>query len=204
MKADQRKAMCVISVCIVCMVVSVSYRIGLAQNKALIEAVDKENRLCGARCLYVAFRSLGKGPDRYTKLLRQLGPVPRDGYSLLDLQKSAREFGCQAESMNMEVAHLALFAKKYEVILHLQPNHFVLVSGMNADEIALFDPEKKRLNLSLPELKSKWKGDCLVIGTEPIALPVVSNKKNYILWLLGTVATVGLAFAALRQWKVRS
>ena len=106
-----------------------------------------------------------------------------------------------ADGLKRAKGDLVDFAKKNEIILHLQSNHFVLFSGMKNDQIALYDPDRESVNVASSELKSMWKGNCLIIGSEPIVRPVPENHSKLVWWILGMIVCIcfGLILVGWRK-----
>lgn len=80
---------------------------------------NKEDPICGAKCLYVILRGYGKAPNTYKSLVAELGSTSAQGCSLLQLRDAARKHDLFAESVQLDQEALARFANSCSVILHL-------------------------------------------------------------------------------------
>ena len=158
----------------------------MAQNSA-------DDKLCGAKSLYVALRSLGKAPDRFERLVTLLGPVPSDGYSILELQAGATKLKCDAIALKLDVELLKTVARRNEVILHFVPGHFLLLGGFDAGKVLLFESDRRSISLTEEEFSRKWNGNCLAIGVEPIQIPTRGFAwYGYLLVVLLLFGSVGI------------
>jgi predicted double-glycine peptidase len=145
----------------------------------------RSDALCGAKCLYVIIRAEGKAPDNYRKLVDELGPVPRDGYSLLQLRDCVRKYDLYAECVHATKDDLPGLCKVNSVILHLsktqesKPAHYVLCQDVSFPKVTIFDASAGRASIVSDEILSSWTGNALLISNEPIDLAVNSSQVGW-------------------------
>jgi hypothetical protein len=80
---------------------------------------------CGSKCLFVALRAIGIGPESFSELERSLGPPGPEGYSFSELQAQARSCGAQTIAVQTTLANL--LARREE---------FVCIALTNANKAA--------------------------------------------------------------------
>ena len=150
--------------------------------------VRKEDRHCGAKCLYVIMRGYGKAPSTYKSVVEELGSPSADGYSLMQLSNSARKHGLFAENVKLEKEDLSRFANSCSVILHLNNvrgtnrGHYVICEGITKTTATIFDASVGIPSQMSHEIFSLWTGNALIISKSPIDLSM-PTKKSSLSWL---------------------
>ncbi len=95
-----------------------------------------------------------------------------EGFSMLDLKKSAQRLGYTADGVLLDQS--AITALNGPVIILLRKKelkHFVVLKGATQGRAFIADPSQGHLRISLFELFSQWKGETLIIGREGFGLP---------------------------------
>ncbi len=149
----------------------------------------KNDRLCGAKCLYVVMRGYGKAPSTYKSLVEELGPASGGGYSFRQLSDSARKHGLFAESAKIEKENLSRFANSCSVILHLkrgtEHGHYVICEGITPTTTTIFDASLGVPSQMSHEIFSLWTGNVLIISKSPIdlSLPNMGGSFSWVVYL---------------------
>lgn len=95
-----------------------------------------------------------------------------DGFSMLDLKRTAQGLGYSAEGVVLPQEALA--ALKGPTIILLQRkevNHFVVLKGVFEGRAFIADPTRGHLRIPLYELLQQWHGEALILGREGFGLP---------------------------------
>lgn len=95
-----------------------------------------------------------------------------DGFSMLDLKKTANGLGYDAEGVILPQE--AVTALKGPVIILLkneEANHFVVLQGVSDRRAFIADPSRGHLRVPLYELFQQWHGETLILGREGFGLP---------------------------------
>ena len=149
------------------------------------DSVRKEDRHCGAKCLYVIMRGYGKAPSTYKSLIEELGPASPDGYSLLQLSVAARKHGLFAENVKLVKGNLSRFANTSSVILHLDKvgrmnrSHYVVCEGITPTTTTIFDASVGVPSQVSHEIFSIWTGNALIVSKTPIDLSMESKSASF-------------------------
>jgi len=155
----------------------------------------QSNNKCGAECLYVSLRTLGKAPKLYTELLAKMGsPGKSSGYSFQEIEAGAKHFGCQTASIEIASENLVTLrdlAKSYEVIVLVKGSHFMNCSVVGEDIVTLIDLSKGTSRVDIPTFLQDWDGKCVIISTSAINLQV-GTPRNYFSWAVRAIGVVGL------------
>jgi predicted double-glycine peptidase len=159
---------------------------------------------CGAKCLYVILLEQGAAPVSYKAFTKELGPASKEGYSLLQLQNAARSRGLFAESYRLEAEDLKLIGKDPAVILHMNPDHFVICSNYSNGQLAIYNAATGMFYIESPRFLEKWTGNTLLVSKNEIKLPGSPPKPPFQWWWVAFgVILVGCAASLLTRFMVR-
>ena len=137
-----------------------------AQSVSSPQAGDSPLR-CGLYCLYITLKSFEKGPASLPELEETVGLPPSSGYSLLTLKEAAVAAGLNATCVNTTLELLQKRHERLACIAHVQRNHFVLLAGVENDEVIIIDPPTA-YRLPVKTFLSRWKGEVLLLSPEPL------------------------------------
>lgn len=134
---------------------------------------------CGSRCLYVALRGLGFDVADLDEVKSRLGELPVDGYTLGQLEAAARAYGAETLAVETTPDALAMRKRPFACIAHLSHDHFVLITGIDAQSATLIDPPHST-DVPLDTLRVIWDRKALLISPKPLVreedLPVANSR----------------------------
>lgn len=121
---------------------------------------------CGPNALFLFIRLSGVNVDYY-ELLEGLAP-PKEGNSLLELQKAGSKYGLKLNAMkfgqrefeNLKVPFIA-HLEQYEL------KHYIIVIDFDEDSITYWNDEKlSPSKMPAARFRKLWTGFCLVTASE--------------------------------------
>lgn len=119
---------------------------------------------CGAACLAMILASYGRHVS--VAELREEQLVSRDGASVLDLVRAAKQHGLVAKALKAETVE-ALAGVSLPAILHWELNHFVVLERIDAKRAVVLDPAQGRRRVSRDELERAFTGIVLSLTPGP-------------------------------------
>lgn len=122
---------------------------------------------CGARCLYVALRSLDKNVQVTFQQLSDRLPVAADGVSLSQLQEQARALGFQTLAVQTSLPSLNHRQRPFACIAYLKRKHFVLITSSENEIVVISDPPDVH-RLPIGTFLNEWDGQVLLLSKSPI------------------------------------
>ncbi|XZE35447.1 cysteine peptidase family C39 domain-containing protein [Pirellulaceae bacterium SH501] len=162
----------------------------------------------GSECLYLSLRVFKPEgtPLSFQKFQRQLGKVPKDGYSLADLREIAQKRGLFAEYLNCDIEDLEkLVANRLAILFVTSKNnqgHFVLCKTMSDQMASIYDPTGDLKGVSKARLGKIWEGKGLLVSETPIDLHSGQQKSPFFLYsAIGAAALAASSFILLRMKK---
>jgi uncharacterized protein len=90
--------------------------------------------------------------------------VTKQGYSLLDLKRTAEARGYVAAVYKLGVEHL--FQLQGPVLIYFEPKgekHFAVLKGIRGDRVYLADPSRGNIRMSIYRFNELWPGYILAI-----------------------------------------
>lgn len=163
---------------------------------------------CGSECLYLSLRVFKPEatPLSFQNFQKQLGKVPKDGYSLADLRDIAQERGLFAEYLNCDIADLEKLVENRLAILYVtsknNQGHFVLCKTMSDQMASLYDPNGDLKGVSKARLGKIWEGKGLLVSDTPIDMHPGQQKTPFLLYsTIGVAALATSSFILLRMKK---
>ncbi|MCI0347879.1 MAG: cysteine peptidase family C39 domain-containing protein [Acidobacteriales bacterium] len=167
----------------------------IAPAQGLCPAAEAQ---CGAECLFVALRLLGKEPH-YQELLDQAG-TDQNGTTVAGLVKAAERQGVFALPLQVSRAKLCEILKttnqRVVAICHQKPDHFVVWYHNGNRAFSLIDPKYQYPNhLAQPADLENYSGAAILLASESIQAEIATGMETL---LFQVVAAVGFAsvFAA--------
>lgn len=164
---------------------------------------------CGAKCLYVILRGYDKPPQSLREVIKELGPTPKEGYSLFELQEYTKKRGFFAISAELDEAALRRAVSQGSVIIHLKESgllsrgHYVICESIHETGIQILDPSSSVPLVVSDDLFSMWTGNALVVSDKPIDLTIASAStawyQRFSTWLL----LIGFIGVAIVGWRYR-
>jgi ABC-type bacteriocin/lantibiotic exporter with double-glycine peptidase domain len=160
---------------------------------------------CGSECLYLTLRVMKpEGTNQsFSDFQKELGKVPKGGYTLANLSDMAQKRGLFAEYLNCDSDELERLLKNRLAILHIKSGnqeHFVLCKKMSDKLASFFDPAGDLKSVSKARLEKIWSGKGLLLSDAPIDLRSVQRNSSIPL-LLSISAVVLGALAILWRFK---
>ncbi len=144
---------------------------------------------CGSYCLYVSLKGLGFQVGSFNDVEQQLGQPSATGYSLLQLEQTARHFGAHTLMVETTLDHLKKRTVPFACIARIDGSHFVNVYDISADEVFVIDPPQE---YAFPKdtFCGLWDGSALLISTAPLDLNETSRVPVLLWGALGSVIVV--------------
>ena len=130
-------------------------------------ALAEEKEFCGVYCLYVALKSIDLPVDSLEKLQEEMGTPPKGGYSLGQIDATAKKHGAQTLGVETSLDNLRLRTERFACIAHSNENHFVLLSKIEKDGVLVIDPPGKRL-VPFVTWDQEWDGMALLLSPDPL------------------------------------
>lgn len=136
---------------------------------------------CGAASLAILLRSYFDEPvDEKAVLADIVARLPKEqltskvieGFSMLDLKRTAEHLGYSADGLMLD--HDSVFLLEGPVIILLtrkKLNHFVVLKGVSQGKAFLADPTRGHIRIPLFELFEEWQGETLIVGRDHFGLP---------------------------------
>lgn len=177
----------------------------VVQAKPVVPA-GRDDPICGAKCLYVILRTYGRASESYRETVAELGPAPRNGYSLFQLEQCARKHDLYAESVKLNKEELTRMCQSCSVIIHLNisgetnSGHFVLCESVSELGATIFDAMGSPTQVS-NEIFSVWTGAALLVSKNPIDLATTGPSKWPVSWILLTVGVVVAALVVTTRFR---
>ncbi|MHC4640526.1 MAG: cysteine peptidase family C39 domain-containing protein [Planctomycetota bacterium] len=148
------------------------------------------NKDCGANCLVIACKLLGKETDKQE--IATLTKLTVDGTNFSNMAEAARKKGLFCKGVKWDLNQLRRWKKL--AIAHWE-NHFVLVNGFDGSNgLRIIDPPRKPFIMAKDEFVDKWDGKVLLISDNPISI-LVGLRYIYI------VAMVIVLVLSLLLWR---
>lgn len=171
------------------------------QMASVRKKTERQDRDCGAKCLYVLMRQFNCGESEYRELLRRMGAPTDQGYSMLQLRDAARQSGLSAECIKLEKDQLKSLNKSVGIVLHLQPGHFVILQAATDEDLVVLDATTGKPRYSPIDGLSEWSGNALAVCKGPLELFQTNDSGARAIW--GSLITVCIAIAATWFWRKR-
>lgn len=137
----------------------------LASFSQVVMADTKE--LCGIYCLYVGLKSIDLPVESLEKLQEEMGIPPAGGYSMGQIEATAKKHGAHTLGVETSLENLRLRKERFACIAHSNGNHFVLLSKIEQDGVLVIDPPGKRL-VPFVTWDREWDGMALLLSPEPL------------------------------------
>ncbi|RLT12971.1 MAG: DUF1573 domain-containing protein [Planctomycetota bacterium] len=156
-----------------------------------------DNIRCGIYCLTTATSALGNRDVTIEKIESILSEPSEKGYSLLQLGNAARELGFETITVRSSFENLLYrrrsIGEKFACVASFGQDHFVLVYGIEGNSVLIADPPRT-YKLDRPVFEKEWAGNCLLIGTAPLA-----SEENITSMIASRIMfkRIGLAFASI-------
>ncbi len=163
------------------------------------ESVSKPHPQCAHWCVFRCCQLLG-APIGFEDILKQL-PFQEQGHSMKQMADILKTIGFETEGHRETLASLE--NQTFPCIAHLtDPDHFVVVSAVDAKDVHLFDGSGRRTARLRESFEKQWSGGILFVKkpAETKRLPAFLSqlRKNVpaiqfdsLLRDLGTVPTLG-------------
>ncbi len=154
---------------LICLFISISMYVNGESINKNIERRQKE-AMCGPICLQEICKIMGM--DVSAEKIAQLSGTTVNGTSFKGLVDAAHSLGLKAYGLKTNINTLSSFERS--VILHVQPNHFIVIKNLPDKKLQIFDPRsitRDRIG-ALKDIEKIWKGYVLVIE------PTRSNISN--------------------------
>ena len=167
--------------------------LGVAAVIAAGNGALPEKELCGAYCLYLGLKAIEVPVEGMERVQQELGSPPAGGYSLGQIDATARKFGAETLGVKTTFANLRLRKERFVCLAHLKENHFVLFTKIEKDGVIVIDPPTKKF-VPFVTLQKDWNGNALLISPEPL-LAEESLRSQFGWWmpaLAVAIAVVGV------------
>jgi RHS repeat-associated protein len=142
---------------------------------------------CGAKSLaYVLQKSKGRTDE--VELTDALAPYEQETeISLLVLRDAATKLGLDptAVSISLEEA----LKLPLPLLALVKPGHYVVLVGLTADRIAVFNPERGEMTLTPDVLGAIWSGHVIAFGDLPAGLLLARTDPEQLAQLKGSVCS---------------
>lgn len=126
---------------------------------------------CGAACLATVSAYWGR---RFSlNRMREHARVGREGATLANLRRAAREIGFEAEPMECPAAHLA--DQTLPAIANWKGYHWIVVYDVGPSNVTLADPAKGLICIPRDEFDQHFTGYCLTMTPTPAFLDQKSD-----------------------------
>jgi ABC-type bacteriocin/lantibiotic exporter with double-glycine peptidase domain len=124
---------------------------------------------CGAYCLAIAAKSLGKSCT-INDVKRALSKPPAsDGYSIDEVSQAAQKLGLHTLCLQTTVEGISGRRDSFCAICLLKEKHFVIAAGFQDGDVILVDLPKRR-RIPVAEFERLWSGKAILVSTEPLAV----------------------------------
>jgi ABC-type bacteriocin/lantibiotic exporter with double-glycine peptidase domain len=127
------------------------------------------NLRCGSYALYVCLTGLGLTQDTFADLERKLGPPGAAGYSILQLEEVAKDYGANTLIVETSIDNLKSRREPFGCIVLLKRSHFVALYDIDGDRAYIIDPPRE-YSVPLDTFRALWEGKALLIAKGPLAL----------------------------------
>ena len=149
--------------------------------------VEKKNNLCGVDCLFLIEQNFDVAKGDYSKLLKEIGVIPKAGISLEDISHRLKAKGLECTAIKSKPSDLCNELKKFNtdiiIVAHVFPSHFVMLRKPTKDfKFLVRDPSTPNSTTLEP---SAFSGYFLVVSKVPLRIPFRSQT----LWLVGFAMT---------------
>lgn len=118
---------------------------------------------CGLNCLFVAM--LSQRPEvriSRTELSSLLG-VRNEGNTFSDMKRTAEALGFHSLAVETSLENISARTRPFACIAHLSTDHFVLISDIRQETVAIVDPPRLS-TVPASQFVSMWSGKCLLIS----------------------------------------
>ncbi|MCG5443904.1 ATP-binding cassette domain-containing protein [Micromonospora sp. NIE79] len=119
---------------------------------------------CAAACLAMVGSALGRSAS--TGFWQRALGSGRDGTSVARLVTAATEHGLVAQAYAITDLRAALNTTELPAVLHLDGNHFVVVTAMRRGRVEIVDPSEGRQRLELDQLGRRMSGPLVVFRAD--------------------------------------
>ena len=164
-------------------------------NSFAVLGAETKNNLCGVDCVFLIEQNFDVAKGDYSKLLKEIGVVPKAGISLEDISRRLTTKGLECTAIKSKASELWNELKKFNadiiVVAHVLPNHFVMLRKPTKDNKFLVrDPSTPRSTTLEP---SAFSGYFLVVSKVPVKIQFASRT----FWLVGfaMIAILGVLLA---------
>jgi ABC-type bacteriocin/lantibiotic exporter with double-glycine peptidase domain len=162
---------------------------------------------CGPVCLGIAFAALkDTAPPALDSLVKSTR-VQENGCSLADLERAATELGLQTVLAHASLESLAYRDASFACIALLNDSHFVLIKSIEPGLVTIIDGSKE-FTAPVESFSTMWKGDCLLVSTEPLESETAIGRRMWwrqfmrnVGW--GVACVVGIYVAVFLVRRVR-
>lgn len=160
-----------------------------------------EKELCGAYCLYLGLKAIDVPVEGMERLQHELGSPPAGGYSLGQIDTTARKFGAQTLGVKTTFANLRLRKERFVCLAHLKENHFVLFTKIQKDGVIVVDPPIKKF-VPFVTLQRDWDGNALLIAPEPL-LAEESLRSRFGWWVPAIAVGISVAGVVVLRFSTQ-
>ncbi len=123
---------------------------------------------CGAYCLYVALGALDLKPSSFADLEQRLGQPSALGYSMQQLDESARSFSAYTLGVETSLDNLERRSGRFACIALLEGRgHYVCILDLDAKNVYLIDPPNQQ-TVSRDAFAALWNGKAILLSDRPI------------------------------------
>lgn len=129
--------------------------------------VPTPSQTCGLHSLYLCAKAGGYPFISIRELHQRAAPLDARGVQASDLVKWGREYGLEVEAVRADLA--ALHRWHLPAILHVNGNHYIVLTGWDKGRLVVFDNNYGLADCSPKWFQEhyRWDGIALVVGHPP-------------------------------------
>jgi prepilin-type N-terminal cleavage/methylation domain-containing protein len=151
--------------------------------------------------LFIALESLGFARGDFDDLERHIGVPTAAGYSMAQLDETARAWGASTIAVDTSLENLVERKEPFACITLVDDNHFVLLYDVDESNVFILDYPDSR-QISRDAFSYKWSHKALLLARTPLqteeSITRARQSSIAIRWSLGgAVALVGVVAATL-------
>ncbi|MHB9037832.1 MAG: cysteine peptidase family C39 domain-containing protein [Armatimonadota bacterium] len=158
---------------------------------------------CGPVALAACLEAVGKRDAAASERLVSPGP---DGVTLAELVAEADKYGVKAHPVTMFADDI--LKAPLPVLAHVQPNHYLAITGIDGDKVQVEDSLRGKYELSLDALGKIWTGIALSFSPtaedQPVAIALASEIRGGCCGQADMIACLGDCYGDCGQEFVTS